>query len=54
MRIKTSLAFKKETLRKLKREANRQQRSVSFIVNNWVDERFNSGEPKKNKPAPVI
>jgi hypothetical protein len=52
MRLKTSLAFKKETLRKLKREAKRQQRSVSFIVNAWVDERFD-GAPKKPEPAAV-
>lgn len=41
MKIKTSLALEKATLRKLKREAKQQRRSVSFLVNDWVAERFN-------------
>lgn len=37
---KTSISLRKETLRKLKQEARRQRRSVSNIVEIWIEDQF--------------
>lgn len=37
MKIKTSLSLSKQTLRKVKREAKRQRRSVSQLVEIWIE-----------------
>lgn len=38
MKVKTSLSIRRETLRKVKAEAKRRKRSVSQLVEIWIEE----------------
>lgn len=43
-KVKTSVSIKRETLRRIKREAKRQKRSVSNLVELWIEQLPSNGK----------
>ena len=47
--IKTSVSLRRKTLSKIKSEARRQRRSISSLVNIWVEDALNETDRHKRK-----
>jgi Family of unknown function (DUF6364) len=55
MKIKTSLSLSQATLRKVKREAKRQRRSVSQLVEIWIESApAVNGEKSPNRATEAV
>lgn len=53
MKVKTSVSLRRETLRKLKAEAKRSRRSVSQLVEIWIEDTLPNGKPQPKELVPV-